>query len=128
MRLVCRREHWWGAEMGAKRVRLSLCMIVKNEERFIQDCLESAREAVDEMVVVDTGSTDRTVELAEQAGAQVSHFQWCNDFAAARNASIERAKGAWVLWLDADERLGPGSAAELRRAIRQNQFDCGLLP
>jgi glycosyltransferase involved in cell wall biosynthesis len=80
-------------------------MIVKNEEKTLPGCLASAAPYVDEVVVVDTGSTDRTVEIAESFGAQVHHFEWVDDFAAARNESLRHATGEWVLQLDADERL-----------------------
>lgn len=107
--------------------RISLCMIVKNEEAFIEECLRSVREAVDEVIVVDTGSTDATVELARRACAQVFHFKWCDDFSAARNDSIARATGDWVLWLDADERLAPGAAQVIREAAARDDLDCGYL-
>ncbi len=87
------------------RARLSLCMIVKNEEANIVACLESIKSAVDEMIVVDTGSTDRTVALAEGVGAKVFHFPWTQDFSAARNESIRHATGDYILWLDADDRM-----------------------
>jgi glycosyltransferase involved in cell wall biosynthesis len=85
--------------------RLSLCMIVKNEDQNLGRCLQSAQAWVDEMIVVDTGSNDETVAIAESFGAKVSHFQWCDDFAAARNYSLTLATGAWILVLDADEEL-----------------------
>lgn len=94
--------------------RLSLCMIVRNEEGRLGTCLESARDAVDEIVVVDTGSTDATVDVARRFGAKIGHFPWCDDFAAARNASLRLATGAWVLWLDADDVL----PAEHKETIR----------
>ncbi|HQV30275.1 MAG TPA: tetratricopeptide repeat protein [Calditrichia bacterium] len=88
-----------------ERPTLSLCMIVRNESRFLADCLSSVRDVVDQIVVVDTGSTDNTVEIAKKFGAEVHHFEWCDHFAAARNASIQHATGDWILWMDADERL-----------------------
>jgi len=97
--------------------RLSACLIVKDEERFLPACLASLEGVADELVVVDTGSTDRTVELARAAGAIVDHFRWCEDFAAARNASLERASGEWVLVIDADERLDPSTRPALERAL-----------
>lgn len=84
---------------------ISLCMIVRNEERVLGDCLASVRRWVDEIVVVDTGSTDRTVAMAEEFGARVFRFPWCDDFAAARNESLRHATGDWVLWMDADDTL-----------------------
>ena len=76
-------------------------------------CLESVQEAVDEIIVVDTGSTDKTVQLAERYGASIVHFTWCHDFAAARNAGLEAATGDWILFLDADERIDEQGATEL---------------
>ena len=87
------------------RPLLSLAMMVKNEERFLEDALLSALDWVDEMIVVDTGSTDRTVEIAKDLGATVSFFPWQNDFSSARNETIRRATGDWVAILDADERF-----------------------
>ena len=75
-----------------KHQTLCLCMIVKDEEAMIGRCLQAAREAVDEIVVVDTGSSDRTVEIAESLGARVLHHEWDGDFSAARNVSFAAAK------------------------------------
>ncbi len=88
--------------------RLSVCLIVKNEEKFLGRCLASVRELAAQIVVVDTGSTDRTVEIAKQAGAEVHSFAWTDDFSAARNEALKFATGDWVLSLDADEELLPG--------------------
>jgi len=85
--------------------RLSLCMIVKDEEEHLPLCLESVRGLVDEVVIVDTGSKDRTVEIAKDYGAKVFHFKWVNDFALARNESLRHAEGDYILWLDADDRI-----------------------
>lgn len=84
---------------------LTLCMIVKNEERNLERCLASAQPYVDEIVIVDTGSEDGTIAIAEKYGAIIKHFPWCDDFAAARNHSIAAANGKWILVLDADEEL-----------------------
>ena len=84
---------------------LSLCMIVKNEIHNLPRCLASVKPYVDEMIVVDTGSEDGTPELAKEYGAKVSYFEWCNDFAAARNYAISQASGDWILMPDADEEL-----------------------
>ena len=107
--------------------RISLCMIVRDEEAMLPACLDSVKGAVDEMIVVDTGSRDDTVSMARQAGATVLHFPWVDDFAAARNHGIERATGHWVLVLDADERLAPGAAPAIRQAVASAVFDCALL-
>jgi glycosyltransferase involved in cell wall biosynthesis len=91
---------------------------VRNEERCLDRCLSSLRGAVDELVVVDTGSTDRTVENAGAHGARVGFFAWCDDFAAARNAALDLATGEWVLSIDADEWLAnDASRAFVRRAV-----------
>ncbi|MDX6596735.1 MAG: hypothetical protein QOE87_622, partial [Gaiellales bacterium] len=101
----------------AEGLTLSLCMIVKDEEELLPACLEAARAAVDEIVVVDTGSSDRTVEIAESFGARVVSFPWNGSFADARNVSIEHATGDWILYLDADEQLDAGAAGEVRALL-----------
>jgi tetratricopeptide (TPR) repeat protein len=95
-------------------LRLSLCMIVKDEEEMLPRCLEAAKPAVDEMIVVDTGSTDRTVEIAESFGARVLHHEWNGSFSDARNVSLEAATGDWIIYLDADEVLVAEDAQRLR--------------
>ncbi len=99
---------------AVKDLTLSLCMIVKNEEEMLPGCLEPLRGVVDEMIVVDTGSTDRTVEIAESFGARVVHFPWNGSFSDARNASIEAASGDWLMYLDADEHMEAADARGLR--------------
>jgi tetratricopeptide (TPR) repeat protein len=94
---------------------ISLCMIVKDEEEMLPAALASARATVDEIIIVDTGSTDRTVALAESAGARVYHHPWEHDFSKARNQSLSYATGDWVLILDADERLTASSAPLVRK-------------
>ena len=95
---------------------LALVMIVRDEERSLERCLESARAWVDEIVVVDTGSSDATPELARRLGARVGCFAWCDDFSAARNAALALAEAPWRLVLDADEWIiaGADSLAALR--------------
>ncbi|MFC1525851.1 glycosyltransferase [Candidatus Latescibacterota bacterium] len=104
-----------------QRQRLSLCMIVRDEEERLGKCLESVRDLVDEIVVVDTGSTDRTVALAESFGARLGHFEWCDDFSAARNVSIGMATGDWIMWLDADDVLPAECHEQIRRLIGQGR-------
>lgn len=96
--------------------RVSLVMIVRNEARCLQRCLDSVRDHVDSMLVLDTGSSDDTVAVAQRAGAQVARFEWCDDFAAARNAALDLVDADWSLVLDADEWLVHGGPAlrELR--------------
>jgi len=111
-----------------RKPRLSVCMIVKNEERFLGQCLASVKDLADELIVIDTGSTDRTVEIAQQFGAQVGHFEWCNDFAAARNASIAPATGDWILFLDADEELSPAEKQNLPALLNSDNVALIRLP
>ena len=92
---------------------LSVCLIVKNEEKFLAQCLKSVRGLASQIVVVDTGSTDRTVEIAREFGAEIYSFAWCDDFSAARNAALEHATGDWILMLDADEELPAAQHAKL---------------
>lgn len=98
---------------------LSLCMIVKDEEASLPRCLESVAGVVDEIVVVDTGSRDRTMEIAREYGARVVEWAWRDDFAAARNVSLDHASGDWILFLDADEEL----VAEDRQLLRETLDD-----
>lgn len=101
-----------------KEPTLSLCMIVKNEEEFLDDCLTSVKGVVDEIIIVDTGSTDRTVEIAERHGARIFHTEWTGDFATARNESLRHATSDWILVLDADETIPAEYHDELRKALR----------
>jgi glycosyltransferase involved in cell wall biosynthesis len=109
-----RAERVAARAVPARGQTLSLCMIVKDEEAMLPKCLAAAREAVDEIIVVDTGSTDRTIEIAEEFGARVLHHEWTGDFAAARNVSFEAATSDWLMFLDADEVLMDGDAERLR--------------
>jgi len=93
---------------------VSLCMIVKNEERFLRACLESVRGAVDEICIVDTGSTDATREIAAAFGARIVERAWRSDFAWARNEALALATRRWIIVLDADETLRPESIPTLR--------------
>ena len=101
---------------------LSLCMIVKNEERNLARCLDSVQGLTSEFVIVDTGSTDATSSIAAQYGAEVIPFDFTTvDFAAARNRAIERAHGRWILVVDADEMLVPDSASKIEKLIALDQ-------
>ncbi len=86
-------------------VRVTAALIVRDEEAHIRACLESLKPVADEIVVVDTGSTDRTPQIAAALGAQVLSVPWCDDFAYVRNAGLDQASGEWVLYVDADERV-----------------------
>ncbi len=96
------------------RMRLSLCMIARNEALTLPRCLTSVVDLVDEIIVVDTGSVDNTRTVAEHLGAQVHDFAWVDDFAAARNESLRHATGEWILWLDADEHVDAENRPPLR--------------
>lgn len=101
---------------------LSLCLIVKNEKENLPRCLTSVKPYVDEIIIVDTGSEDGTPEIALQYGAKISYFEWCDDFAAARNYAISQATGDWILMLDADEELIINSASFLDELKNQPEF------
>ncbi|WP_438982981.1 glycosyltransferase [Vulcanococcus sp.] len=98
---------------------LSLSMIVRDEAAQIEACLRSVQGFADELVVVDTGSTDNTVALAQAMGARVEHIEWPGDFAPARNQALQFVNGDWVLVLDADEQLRPEAMAPLRALMAQ---------
>ncbi len=102
--------------------KLTLSMIVKNEEANLRDCLESVHNVVDEIVIVDTGSTDRTLKIAEEFGAKIYHFDWINDFSAARNFALKQSTGDWILYLDADERLERRSKSELLDLVKNEEL------
>jgi glycosyltransferase involved in cell wall biosynthesis len=102
---------------NAARPHVSLCMIVRNEEHHLPDCLRSAADLVDELIVVDTGSQDRTRELAREFGARVFDFPWPDSFGRARNESLSHARGKWILWLDADDRLDEENRQHLKAVL-----------
>ncbi len=102
---------------------LSLCLIAKNEETHLARCLASVRDLVDEMIVVDTGSTDRTVEIARSFGARVLSFAWQDDFSLARNFSLEQATSDWLLVLDADESIATRDHAQIRALIARDDLN-----
>lgn len=104
-------------------ITISLCMIVKNEEDVIERCLNSVKEAVDEMIIVDTGSTDATKERAAAVGAKVYEFEWINHFAAARNYSFQQATCDYILWLDADDVIMPEDLKKLLELKNRPSFD-----
>lgn len=94
--------------------RLSLCMIVRDEEENLRDCLLPLYDSFDEIIVVDTGSRDQTPQLAKKMGAKIFHFPWQDDFSAARNVSLSYAQGDWIFWMDADDRITPNEAQKIR--------------
>lgn len=98
-------------------VKISQCMIVKNEEKNIERALSWGKDIMCQQIVVDTGSTDKTVELAKKMGAEVYYFEWINDFAAAKNYAIEKATGDWIAFLDADEYMSREDAQLINKYI-----------
>ena len=108
--------------------RLTVCLITKNEERFIGQCLESIRPIADQIVLVDTGSTDWTTTIAGRFGAEIHKFTWCDDFSAARNTALEKATGDWILFLDADEELTPDQHEALRAHLHDTTTMAFRLP
>ncbi len=111
-------------------INLSACVITKNEEKNIPGWLKCMGNIADEIIIVDTGSTDNTVRLAQKAGAKLYHFKWINDFAAAKNYAIEQATGDWIMFLDADETFTVESQKVLRQEMerfnRDNSVACLL--
>lgn len=100
-------------------MKINLVMIVRNEERTLERCLKSAAHLADDMIIADTGSGDRTKEIALALGAQVWDYTWTDDFSAARNYALDHSDGDWNLILDADETLRPCSRGELEARIRR---------
>ena len=102
---------------------LSLCMIVRDEEFSLESTLLTARPHVDEMIIVDTGSTDQTLSIAKKYADRLEHFKWIDDFSAARNYSLSFATEPWILVLDADEIIAPDDYARLKEASRSDRYD-----
>src|SRR5262245_30111600 len=107
---------------------LSVCLVTRNEEQSLPRVLKSVAGLADEVVVADTGSTDRTVALAQQHGARVLPFAWDDDFAAGRNFALDQATGDWVLWLNPDEELLSASHDLVRQSVaRDDAFAYGVV-
>jgi glycosyltransferase involved in cell wall biosynthesis len=105
------------AAPAGPRTKVSLCLIVRDEEAHLADCLRPVAGLMHEMIVVDTGSADRTREVARGLGARVLDFPWQDSFAAARNEALRHAAGDWIFWLDADDRLDAENLARLERLL-----------
>lgn len=101
-------------------IKLSACTITKNEELNIGKSIDSYKDYVDEIIIVDTGSIDNTVEVAKSKGAKVFNFEWKNDFSAAKNFAIDKATGDWIIFLDADEWFADDSAKNIQEAIKDS--------
>ncbi|MCL6456587.1 MAG: glycosyltransferase family 2 protein [Gorillibacterium sp.] len=100
---------------------VSLCMIVRDEEEHLGECLRAASPFVDEIIIVDTGSQDQTISIAKQYGAHIFRFKWNDHFADARNFALKRASGDWILVLDADERIEPADLSSYRSLLEDNE-------
>ncbi len=103
-------------------ITVSAALIVKNEEKHLARCLDRIKDFVDEIVIVDTGSTDNTVEIAKSYGAKIGYYEWNDDYSAARNEVIKLASCHWILCCDADEILDPASIPKIQGAITRPQF------
>ena len=112
--------------MAGQTATISLCMIVKNEQQFLRQCLESVVDLVDEIILVDTGSTDDTVKIGQEYGAEIIEINWPHDFSVARNESIRYATSDWILALDADEQLDSDDKDHLLEFIQDGTKDVGL--
>jgi len=108
-----------------RRIRLSQAMIVKNEEKNIERALTWGKDIMCEQIVVDTGSTDKTVEIAESLGAKVFRFEWINDFSAAKNFAIEQCNGNWIAFLDADEYFNEQDSKRLIKYVQETDDNGG---
>ena len=114
--------------MGQSFKSLSLAMIVKDEEQCIKRCLDSVVDLVDEIVIVDTGSTDKTIEICRSYNAQVFPYPWNNNFAEARNFGLDKVTGDWVLWLDADEEVVAENRNQLNKGTHFDDYDALSVP
>lgn len=106
---------------------ISLCMIAKNEEEYLEQCLNSVKEIADEIIIVDTGSTDKTKETAKKFNSKIYDFKWSDDFSAARNKSLKHATKDWILVLDADEALDKEGVKTIKEIIEDKETDAFLL-
>ena len=103
-------------------LKITLSMIVKNEEKYLRECLQSVKDVVDEIILIDTGSSDNTINIAKEFGALIFNYNWINDFSAARNYALSKSTGDWILYLDADERLSSKSLNEFKNVTAKNDL------
>ncbi len=106
---------------------IALCMIVKDEAKNIERCLNSVVDFVNEIIIVDTGSTDETLDIAKKFKANIIHYVWNNDFSVPRNIAIDNSKSDWILFLDADEELSPGSINLFLNSTASSVYDAYTL-
>src|SRR3989344_1789297 len=102
---------------------VSLCMITKNEEKYLEQCLNSIKDIVDEIIVVDSGSTDKTKEIAKKFKAKIFDFKWSDDFSEARNESLKHATKDWILVLDADETIDKDDLNKIKEIVKDKETD-----
>ncbi|MBL8028435.1 MAG: glycosyltransferase [Fibrobacteres bacterium] len=119
MALIQKQKFPDGTPLPFPPKTMSVCMIVKNEEATLDNCLKSALTFADEIIVVDTGSTDRTVQIARSNGAKVINSEWKGDFSYSRNISLDHATCSWILWLDADDVVTEGAALYFNRLKKE---------
>ncbi len=108
-------------------ITISLCMIVKNEEKVLERCLNSVKDLVDEIIIADTGSTDRTKEIAGRFTKNIYDFPWIDDFSAARNFAYDKATKEYILWLDADDIILPEDAVKFRKLKKTLSSDIDIV-
>lgn len=108
-----------------KNITLSLCMIVKDEEKTLARCLNSVKSFIDEIIIVDTGSNDKTKEIAKRFNAKIYDFEWVSDFAAARNFSFSKATSDYILWLDGDDFIDNENISKIEKLLKNldNKYD-----
>ena len=105
-------------------MRISVCLIVKNEEEVIERCLKSVVGFADEIIVVDTGSSDQTKSIARKFPDKIYDFKWIDDFSAARNFAFSKAKCEYVFWLDADDVIMPEDGEKINGLKKKKRFAC----
>ena len=111
-----------------KKLPISLCMIVKDEEKLLNNCLESVKDLVEEIIIVDTGSIDNTKEICNKYKVKTYDFTWTESFSEARNFGIDKATKEWILWLDADEEIIIKNIEELKVSLESNKKNLYLIP
>lgn len=111
-----RTERWF-------KVKISACIIAKNEEKNIEKCIQSLMPISKEIIVVDTGSTDKTISICNELGAKVFHYNWNDDFSAAKNYALSKATGEWIIFLDADEYIDVDSISKIKNLIDHSEFN-----